>query len=104
LLRSALLARNTVWNLSGKVLPLLAGLVSIPIIIKGFGVDRFGLLSIAWMVVGDFSIFDMGLGQSRTKLVERLYLEALWFAEWVMTKFGMANGKELMLVYRKKEH
>ena len=69
LLSSALLARNTVWNLSGKALPLLAGLVSIPIIIKGLGVDGFGLLSIAWMVVGYFSLFDMGLGQSLTKLV-----------------------------------
>ncbi len=69
LLSSVLLTHNTILNLSGKVLPLLAGLISIPILIRKLGADEFGLLSIAWMVVGYFSLFDLGLGRSLAKLI-----------------------------------
>ena len=49
------------------------GIVAIPILIEGLGTARFGLLTIAWMVVGYFSLFDLGLGRALTKLVaERL--------------------------------
>ncbi len=66
---SGLLTRNVVWNLTGRLFPLAAGLVSIPILIDTLGTDGFGLLSIAWMVVGYFSLFDMGIGQSLAKIV-----------------------------------
>lgn len=68
-----LLARNTVWSLLGTVLPLGIAAVSIPLLIKGLGTERFGLLSIIWVTIGYFSVFDLGLGQALTKLVaERL--------------------------------
>src|SRR5579864_3058902 len=64
-----LLARNTVWNLLGQVLPMVVGLVTIPMIIRGMGVERFGVFSLAWVVVGYFSFFDLGIGRALTKLV-----------------------------------
>jgi O-antigen/teichoic acid export membrane protein len=33
------------------------------------GVERFGVLSLAWIVVGYFSLFDLGIGRALTKLV-----------------------------------
>jgi O-antigen/teichoic acid export membrane protein len=33
------------------------------------GTDRFGLLTLAWMVLGFSSLFDLGLGRALTKLV-----------------------------------
>lgn len=63
------LARNVLWNLLGIGVPLLAAVVAIPILIKGLGTDRFGVLTLAWMLVGYFSLFDLGLSRALTKLV-----------------------------------
>lgn len=68
-----LLARNTLLNLVGQGAPLVVAVVAIPILIPRIGTDRFGLLVIAWAVLGYFSLFDVGLGRSLTQLVaERL--------------------------------
>jgi len=64
-----ILARNTIWNLVGQGAPLLVALFAIPLLIKGLGTDRFGVLTLAWAVVGYFSLFDLGLGRALTKLV-----------------------------------
>ncbi|MEQ1772390.1 MAG: flippase [Burkholderiales bacterium] len=63
------LARNTSWNLLGAALPLPVALFCIPVLISSLGVDRFGVLGVAWMVMGYFGLFDFGLGQTTTKLV-----------------------------------
>ncbi len=69
LLSRKLLARNSLLNILGSVLPLLVGLVAIPLLIRGIGTERFGVLSLVWMFVGYFSLFDLGLGKAITKLV-----------------------------------
>ena len=63
------LARNVLWNLLGTGAPLLAAIVAIPTLIEGLGTARFGVLMLAWMVVGYFSLFDLGLGRALTKLI-----------------------------------
>ncbi len=63
------LARNTLLNLIGRVVPLLVGVVAMPYVIRHLGPDRFGLLSLAWMVVGYFAIFNLGIGPATTKFV-----------------------------------
>jgi O-antigen/teichoic acid export membrane protein len=42
---------------------------SIPRLIASLGTERFGVLSLAWMVIGYFSLFDLGLGRALTRLV-----------------------------------
>src|SRR5712692_4445945 len=64
-----LLAANTIWNLVGQLLPMAVAVVAIPPLVRLLGVDRFGLLSLAWIVIGYFSLFDMGMGRALTKLV-----------------------------------
>ena len=67
------LLKNVFWNLFGTGVPLIVAIITIPILIEEMGVARFGVLSLAWMVVGYFSLFDLGLGRALTKLVsERL--------------------------------
>ncbi len=63
------LARNMVWNAAGLILPLVVGLISVPIILRGLGTARFGFLSIIWMLIGYFSVFDLGLSRTLTKWV-----------------------------------
>lgn len=63
------IARNTIYNLLGRVLPMAIAVLTIPFIISGLGVERFGILSLAWMVIGYFGIFDIGIGRATTKFV-----------------------------------
>jgi O-antigen/teichoic acid export membrane protein len=67
-----LLARNTLLNFAGQVLPLLAGILLIPYIIRGLGPDRFGMLGIIWVVFGYFSLMDLGMGRATTKFLAEL--------------------------------
>lgn len=66
-----LLARNTLWNLAGNGAPLLVAVFSIPILIHGLGKDRFGVLTLAWALIGYASLFDIGLGRALTQLVAK---------------------------------
>ncbi len=63
------LARSAVLNFLGQALPLLAALVAIPLLAAGLGIDRFGVLSLAWVLIGYVSLFDLGLGRALTQLV-----------------------------------
>ncbi|TME15022.1 MAG: flippase [Chloroflexi bacterium] len=63
------LVGNTVWNLAGQILPLAVGAVAVPILIRRLGVDRFGILTLAWLISGYLSLFDFGLGRALTKSV-----------------------------------
>lgn len=69
----SLLARNTLINLIGQIAPLLVAVFTIPFVVRGLGTDRFGLLAIAWVVLGYFNLFDLGLGRATTKYVAEAF-------------------------------
>lgn len=64
-----IIAKNTSYNLIGYFLPLMFAVVLIPPLINNLGEERFGILSIAWVVIGYFSFFDFGIGRTLTKLI-----------------------------------
>ena len=66
-----LLARNTFWNLVGNGAPILVAIVCIPLLIKGLGTERFGVLTLTWAVIGYAGLFDLGLGRALTQLVAK---------------------------------
>jgi O-antigen/teichoic acid export membrane protein len=94
------LAHNVFWNLLGTGAPLLVGLFAIPKLIEGAGTARFGVLTLAWMVVGYFSLFDLGIGRALTKLVaEKLgkgqnqeIPELIWTAMSLMVVLGVLGS------------
>lgn len=51
------------------VLPMLAGIMVVPDLILRLGADRFGVLSIAWVLVGYFGLLDLGLARGLTQLL-----------------------------------
>lgn len=62
---------NSGWNMLGLLLPLVAAIIAIPILITNLGTERFGVLSLVWVVIGYFALFDLGLGRAVTKEVSR---------------------------------
>lgn len=66
---ASILARNSILNLLGQGAPLIAAIFAIPILIAGLGTDRFGVLTLVWVVIGYFSLFDLGLGRALTQQV-----------------------------------
>lgn len=93
------LSRNLLWNLAGAGLPMLATVIAVPILLHAIGPTRFGLLSLVWMIVGYFSLFDFGLGRTLTQIVAvaegKQWAETMrtvWSAFWFMAAFGIAGG------------
>lgn len=74
------LVRNILWNLLGHGAPLFVAFLAIPLLINGLGTERFGVLVLAWMVVGYFTLFDLGIGRAITKYTSE-YLARKAFPE-----------------------
>lgn len=106
LTRGSLLTRNTALNLIGQGSPLLVAIFAIPFLIRGLGTDRFGVLAIVWMVIGYFSLFDLGLGRALTKLVaeklgagEKQEIPILvWTSLFLMLIAGLLGATVLILL------
>ena len=65
------MTRSTLWNLAGSGLPLVVALFTIPVVIRGMGVERFGALTLVWAFLGYFALFDLGLGRAVIRLTAR---------------------------------
>ncbi|MCG5238840.1 flippase [Azospirillum doebereinerae] len=61
--------RNTLWNLLGEGLPMLAALLSIPWLLAAVGMERFGALTLIWALLGYLAVLDLGLGRSLVQIV-----------------------------------
>lgn len=61
--------KNTLWNLLGSAVPMLIGIGAIPYIYNEIGIERIGVLTIVWALIGYFSIFDFGLGRAITQRI-----------------------------------
>jgi O-antigen/teichoic acid export membrane protein len=64
--------KNIFWNLGGLGTPALAAAITIPWIIHFAGLERFGLLSIAWGLIATSGLFDLGIGRATTQHVAKL--------------------------------
>lgn len=60
------------WNLAGLSLPLLVAAATVPGLIERLGNERFGLLALAWGLIGYAGALDLGIGRALTQMVSRL--------------------------------
>ncbi|MHB8486140.1 MAG: flippase [Candidatus Acidiferrales bacterium] len=101
-----LLARNTIWNLIGGGAPMLVAIVCIPILIAGLGKDRFGILALAWVIIGYAGFFDLGVGRALTQFVakklgageDRDVPPLVWTSLALMLLLGIVGGVVVALI------
>lgn len=66
-----LVARNTILNGAGQTIPMVFGLFAIPLLVKGLGPERFGILTLIWIMIGYFSFLDFGIDKALTQIVAK---------------------------------
>ena len=100
-----ILAKNSVLNFLGQILPMLVGVLTIPYIIRGLGPDGYGILSIAYMVLGYFGIFDLGLSRATVRFVaanlgpDQIHRvpELVWTSLLLLVSLGCVGGALLAI-------
>ena len=98
--------RDAVWNLAGLLLPLPVAVAVVPALLAGLGEARFGLLTLAWAIMGYFNLFDFGLGRATTHGVAQALaardtsrvLRLCWTSSWAHLAMGTCGGLLLALL------
>jgi O-antigen/teichoic acid export membrane protein len=60
------------WNLAGLSFPLLVAALAVPRLLANIGAERFGLLSLAWGLIGYATTMDLGIGRATTQQLAAL--------------------------------
>lgn len=95
-----LLTKNWALNLAGQLVPLIVAVAAMPYVIHELGSERFGILSIAWVLLSYSTLLDLGLGRATTKFIaehlgrdESEKLPAiLWTSVWAQLALGLAGA------------
>lgn len=94
---------HTSYNLAGGAIPIILSLFTIPLYISAIGESRYGILAIAWLLMGYFSLFDLGLGRAVAQRVASVTVtheraQAVWTALLFTLVCGAIGGMLLWLV------
>ena len=63
------IARGALWNIAGRLGPLLVAVIATPFLIAALGITRWGVFTLALSLVGIMGIFDFGIGRALTRLI-----------------------------------
>jgi len=81
---------NAGLNLLAGSLPFPLALFTVPAVIAGFGVERYGVLATAGVVLAYFALLDVGLGRTSTRFMARSLAEGSRVGETFWTVAALA--------------
>lgn len=91
--------RHTAFNLLGAMVPLALSVATIPLYITTVGEARYGVLAIAWLLLGYFGLFDLGLGAATAQRIAVLKrssrqdkADVYWTALLINLGLGILGG------------
>jgi O-antigen/teichoic acid export membrane protein len=103
---SSVIAGNVLINLVGQLVPPVVAVITMPLIVGGLGVARYGVLSIIWVILGYSAMLELGLSRALTKFVAE-YLgrreedkipQAVWTTLSFQTLLGVVAGAVLVIL------
>lgn len=85
---------STLANVAGSLIPILLQLVTIPIYLRLIGTERYGTLSLVWLLLGYFGLFDFGLGRAIASAVAQSHADSKKQAEifWIGSILSVLAG------------
>lgn len=96
------ISRFAASNFLATLIPQILTLVTIPIYLQLIGPERFGVLSISWLLLGYFGLFDLGMGPATAyKISAQKEAEptarslTFWNALFVNIVMGLLGGAVL---------
>jgi len=66
------LGKHSIANLVGALVPMIVGLITVPLYLHYIGPERFGVLAVILALLGYFGFFDLGMGRAVTQRMARL--------------------------------
>ncbi|MEM7780754.1 MAG: oligosaccharide flippase family protein [Pseudomonadota bacterium] len=87
------LLKNSIYGMFGVAVPIIVSLVSVPIFVSTIGLERYGVLVIAWVLLGYFGQADFGIGRAITQRVSsRIDQPRAALAQSVVSAFASSLG------------
>jgi O-antigen/teichoic acid export membrane protein len=92
--------KNVAINFFGLVLPTFVSLVTVPSYIKLLGVERYGVISLVWTLIGYFGILDLGMSMAAQNHISKARASGdkeesarvFWSATWLNLATGVIGG------------
>ena len=92
--------KNVAINFCGLVLPTFVSLVTVPAYIKALGVERYGVISLVWTLIGYFGILDLGMSMAAQNHISKARASnddeecarVFWSAFWLNLGTGIIGG------------
>jgi O-antigen/teichoic acid export membrane protein len=94
--------RNTAINLSGALISVGVMLLTVPYMVHALGTERYGVMTIVWLLLGYFGFFDLGMAQATAFAVARSGAEErariFWTGLAINGTLGLLGGLVFLLV------
>lgn len=94
--------RNTAINLSGAMISLGVMFLTVPYMVHALGTERYGVMTVVWLLLGYFGFFDLGMGRATAFAIakggEQDRARIFWTALAINGALGVVGGLAFLLV------